>query len=137
MLLLNFSINNKIGNFMTIRVYYEDTDAGGVVYHSQYLNFCERARSEIFFSQGSSPHRDNQFFVVKSLSCNYIKSAKFADILEVKTKVIQIKKASMVLKQEIFRDGKVIFDMDVTVVYLIDGKPSKIPDFHLDIFGNY
>ena len=50
---------------MKIRVYYEDTDAGGIVYHSIYLNYCERARSELYFKQGLIPHSQDDFFDVK------------------------------------------------------------------------
>ena len=71
---------------MQIRVYYEDTDCGNMVYHSIYLNYCERARSELFFKKGLLPHSQDEFFVVKSCEANWIKSAKFADILDIKTK---------------------------------------------------
>ena len=119
---------------MKIRVYYEDTDAGGVVYHSNYLNFCERARSEVFYQHGLSPHQEDAFFVVKNISANYIKSAKLGDILEVKTEVLNIKKASVVLQQTIFKDQIKLFQMDVTLVYLSFNKPSKIPEDFLSLF---
>ena len=57
---------------MKFRIYYEDTDCGGVVYYANYLKFCERARSELFFQKGLSPHKDNEFFVVKSVMADYI-----------------------------------------------------------------
>ena len=60
---------------MQLRVYYEDTDTGGVVYHSNYLNFCERARSELFFQRGLSPHKTNAFFVVSHIDAKFIKPA--------------------------------------------------------------
>lgn len=119
---------------MKIRVYYEDTDTGGVVYHSNYLNFCERARSEIFFQKGLSPHQNNEFFVVKSLTAEYIKPALFGDILEVKTTLIEIKKASLTMNQQIFRNDELIFDMKIKVAYLKNQKPSKIPQNILELF---
>ena len=119
---------------MKIRVYYEDTDCGGVVYHSNYLNFCERARSELFFDKGMSPHQDKEFFVVKSLEANYIAPAKFADELEVMTKLITKKSASLVLFQEILKEGKTLFSMTVKVAYLKEGKPSKIPQELFRVF---
>lgn len=121
---------------MKIKVYYEDTDCGGVVYHSNYLNFCERARSELFFKKGLSPHKENEFFVVKSLEADYITSAVFGDDLEVKTKLIEKKAASLILFQEIFRteDNKLLFTMKVKVVYLKNAKPSKIPLEMFEVF---
>lgn len=121
---------------MQIRVYYEDTDCGGVVYHSNYLNFCERARSELFFKKGLSPHKENEFFVVKSLEADYITSAVFGDDLEVKTTLIEKKSASISLFQEIIRekDSKKLFTMKVKVVYLKNSKPSKIPAEMFEVF---
>ncbi len=120
---------------MQIRVYYEDTDCGGIVYHSNYLNFCERARSELFFQKGLSPHEENQFFVVKHMECDFISSAKFGDILEVTTKVIELKKASLQIEQLITRGEENIFKTIVTLVFLKDGKPSRIPEGKLAIFS--
>ncbi len=58
---------------MKYRIYYEDTDCGGVVYYANYLKFCERARSELFFQKGLSPHNNDEFFVVKNVNADYIK----------------------------------------------------------------
>ncbi len=120
---------------MKIRVYYEDTDAGGVVYHSNYLNFCERARSEIFFKNSLSPHQENEFFVVKSLQADYIKSAKFADLLDIETQVVEQKKVSLTLVQTITdQNNEILFKMEIKVVYLKDHKPSKIPQAFVELF---
>jgi len=116
-----------------IRVYYEDTDCGGVVYHTNYLKFCERARSEKFFSQGIS-FDDNGYFVVSNLEANFIKSAKLCDILTVTTDILSIKKASVILEQKIFKDNILIFKANITLVYMIKDKISKIPDDKLAIF---
>lgn len=121
---------------MKLRVYYEDTDCGGVVYHSNYLNFCERARSELFFQKGLSPHNKNEFFVVKSLEADYISSAVFGDDLIIKTKLTTKKSASLVLFQEILKDEKVIFTLSVKVAYLKDGKPTKIPSKLFEVFSD-
>jgi len=117
-----------------IRVYYEDTDCGGVVYHSNYISFCERARSELFFQKGLSPHKENEFFVVKHLEANFIKPAVFADILEVKTSMTTIKNASLCMNQDIYRGEELIFQATVKVAYLKNGKPSKIPLDILEVF---
>ena len=94
---------------MKIRVYYEDTDIGGVVYYANYLKFCERARSEVFFKKGVSPHSDNQFFVVKKVEADYIKSATFGDELEVTSKLLSKKAASLEVFHEIFRADELLF----------------------------
>ena len=120
---------------MKIRVYYEDTDCGGVVYHSNYLNFCERARSELFFSKGLSPHKKDAFFVVKSLEANYIKPALLGDELEVITTLQTKKSVSLVFLQEIFRNDEKLFSMNVKVAYLKDGKPAKIPAVEFEVFN--
>lgn len=120
---------------MQIRVYYEDTDCGGVVYHSNYLNFCERARSELFFQKGLSPHKGDEFFVVKKIEANYIKPARFADVLEVQTKLVSKKNTSLVLEQNIFKKGELLFNMLVTVVFLKNMKPTRIPQELMVIFN--
>ena len=113
---------------MFIRVYYEDTDVGGVVYHSNYINFCERARSQLFFDAGKSPIIDGGHFVVKHIDADYIKSAKFGDLIEIKTQLLEMKNVSFCLVQEVFRGDEKLFSMKVTLVYLNkDGNMSKIP----------
>jgi acyl-CoA thioester hydrolase len=112
-----------------IRVYYEDTDLGGVVYHANYLNFCERARSELFFSRGKSPVLADGHFVAKSLEADYIKPALFADLLEVKTELVSIRFASFALKQTIYRGEEKIFEMKIKLAYLTHaGEVSRFSD---------
>ncbi|MDP3265657.1 MAG: YbgC/FadM family acyl-CoA thioesterase [Sulfuricurvum sp.] len=114
---------------MTIRVYYEDTDVGGVVYHSNYLNFCERARSQLFFDAGRSPILEKGHFVAKHLDADYIKSAKFGDVVEVKTTLVELKNASFTLLQQVFRGEEELFKMTIVLVYLnFEGSMSKIPN---------
>ena len=114
---------------MKIRVYYEDTDVGGVVYHSNYLNFCERARSQLFFDAGRSPILDMGHFVAKHIEADYLKSAKFGDILEVKTTLLELKNASFSLFQQVFRGEEKLFEMTIVLVYLnFEGSISKIPN---------
>ncbi len=113
---------------MQIRVYYEDTDVGGVVYHSNYLNFCERARSQLFFDTGRSPILEGGHFVAKHIEADYLKSAKFGDILEVKTALIEIKNASFTFLQEVFRGEEKLFSMKIVLVYIdFGGNMAKIP----------
>lgn len=114
---------------MQIRVYYEDTDIGGVVYHSNYLNFCERARSQIFFDAGRSPITSCGHFVAKSIKADYLKSAKFGDLLEVKTDLKSIKNASFVLLQSVYRGEEKLFVMEIQLVHLThEGIIAVIPE---------
>ena len=115
------------GFSMKIRIYYEDTDTGGVVYHSNYLNFCERARSEAFFKKGLSPALSSGHFVARKLEADYLKSAKLGDELEITSELLDMKAASFRLLQKVYRDEKVIFTLNITLVYItLDGKPQKI-----------
>lgn len=115
---------------MKIRVYYKDTDCGGIVYHSRYLDFCEMTRSELFFSHGKSPTRDGCHFAIKKIEANYNAPARLGDLLEVKTSIKKIRHTSFALYHEIYRDETVLFTMDITLVNLCqDGKPHPIhPD---------
>ncbi len=114
---------------MKIRVYYEDTDLGGVVYHANYLNFCERARSELFFSKGRTPVLEGGHFVARSLEADYIKPALFADILEVKTELVSLKFASFTLRQTIYRGEEKIFEMKIKLAYLThEGEVGRFDD---------
>ena len=120
---------------MKLRVYYEDTDCGGVVYYANYLKFCERARSELFFQKGLSPHNNDEFFVVKNVNADYIKSAVFGFLIEVNTKLIEKKSASIVMYQEILRDGELLFKGTFKLAFLKNFKPSKIPQEFFEIFN--
>jgi len=120
---------------LNIRVYYEDTDVSGNVYHSNYLNYCERARSEIFFSRGESPILEEGHFVVSSISAKFIKSARFGELLTVKTEPIQVRKASLTLLQTIYRDEVKIFEAEVKLAFLDGEKPTKLPERVVKLFN--
>ena len=115
------------------KVYYEDTDSGGVVYYANYLKFIERARTnliqELGFSLKTLSEKYDCHFVVKNIHCNYIQSAKLEDELSIQTNFIDIKKVSFQLEQNIYRKYKVIFESKVLMVNINSkGIPSKIPD---------
>ena len=117
------------------RIYYEDTDCGGVVYYANYLKFCERARSELFFQKGLSPHNNDEFFVVKSIQADYIKSAVFGDMINVSTKLVEKKSASLIMYQEVSRNGELLFKGTFKLAFLKNFKPSKIPSELFDVFN--
>ena len=114
---------------MKIRVYYEDTDTGGIVYHSNYLNFCERARSDAFFQKNMTPVLENGHFVARKIIANYIASAKLGDALTVQTKLKKLKAASFIIFHDIYNGEKKVFDMEITLAYIsFAGKPQKIDE---------
>ncbi len=119
-----------------VRVYYEDVDLGGIVYHSKYLNFCERARSEFFFSKGKSPVAGEYHFVVKHIDAAFIASGRFEEMLEVRTKMIERRRASLSLTQSVYNtdDEKKLFEMTVQLVCMRGEKMAAIPAGMLDVF---
>jgi acyl-CoA thioester hydrolase len=121
---------------MKIRVYYEDTDAGGIVYHTNYIKFCERARSEIFFERGMIPSQsDESGFVVRNLNANFLATSKLGDILDVTSKILTLKNSSLTLLQEVWKEDVKIFSMEVLLVYVDKGKPSRIPKVFSEVFA--
>ena len=117
---------------MKIRVYYEDTDAGGVVYHTKYLAFCERARSEVFFQNGIN--FSDSGFVVRDINATFYLPARLGDLLEVKTKIDSIKRSFVNLTQYIYKDEELLFKAFIKLVYLKDWKISTIPNEYKTIF---
>jgi len=127
--------------FWLVRVYYEDTDAGGVVYHANYLKFFERARTErlrlIGFEQDELRRSSGVLFAVKSVQVNYLKPARFNDFLLVSAEVAEIKRASLTFTQEIRREspqGEKLCESSIRIACLTDGdlRPAAIPRFLLE-----
>ena len=119
--------------FHNIRVYYEDTDSGGVVYYANYLKFLERARTEALFSIGFSnkkiQEQFNSLIIVKSCNIEYKKSAYLEDELTIRSFVKSITKTSFFMNQIISKADDVIVESQVHLVFINkDGKPVKIPD---------
>lgn len=116
-----------------VRVYYEDTDAGGVVYHSQYLNYMERARTEWLRSLGlAQTEMRDEFgvvFVVRQMQLEFRKPARFDDALQVTTALSQRSAASLKFKQQILRADEVLISakVEVVCVALEKFKPARIP----------
>ena len=119
--------------FHKVKVYYEDTDSGGVVYYANYLKFLERARTEALFSIGFSNKKVQNTFdsliIVKSCNIDYKKSAHLEDQLTVRSFVKSISKTSFLMNQIITKDKEVIVEAQVHLVFVNkEGKPVKIPD---------
>ena len=120
---------------LKIRVYYEDTDTGGIVYHTNYIKYCERARSEIFFERGMKPTLgDNSGFVVRDIKASFLATASLGDTLEVSSSILTLKSSSLVLLQEVWKEEVKVFSMEVTLVYVDNGRPCRIPEVFRDIF---
>ena len=119
--------------FHNLKVYYEDTDSGGVVYYANYLKFLERARTEALFSIGFSNKKVqenyNSLIIVKSCNIEYKKPAHLEDELKVRSFVKSITKTSFFMNQIITKDEEIIVEAQVHLVFVNkDGKPVKVPD---------
>ncbi len=116
------------------RVYYENTDAGGVVYHGQYIHFCERARLDSWMEAGMSCKKLDEergiLFVVRALNASYNKPGHLEDMFEIETNVKELKNASMVMNQKVFCEENLLFEMDVVLVCIKKEteRPVRIPD---------
>ena len=116
-----------------VRVYWEDTDAGGVVYHAQYLAFLERARTEWLRAHGKEQERlradHDLVFAVRAMRIDFRAPARLDDRLEVSVAVQEVRKASLVFAQAIHRDGALLLDADVRVAVLraSDFRPRPLP----------
>ena len=119
--------------FYKVKVYYEDTDSGGVVYYANYLKYMERARTEALFSIGYSNKKikDNfkSLIIVKACNIEYKKSAHLEDELTVRSFVKSITKTSFFMNQIITKADDIIVEAQVHLVFVnTNGKPVKIPD---------
>lgn len=124
-----------------VRVYWEDTDAGGVVYYANYLKFLERARSEwlraLGFEQPDLIARHGGVFVVRRVEADYLLPARFNDELSVKTEIETSGNVSLVMRQTVVRGEAVLLTARVKLVWVneVTFKPAKIPDEILKSFG--
>ncbi|WP_113911978.1 tol-pal system-associated acyl-CoA thioesterase [Roseovarius dicentrarchi] len=115
-----------------IRIYYEDTDMGGIVYHANYLKFIERARSDwvrdLGIDQRAMKEEEGVVFAVRRIEADYLLAARFDDRLEVRTDVQSVTGARLVLRQQVSRAGEAVFSAAVTIVCVTDtGHPARLP----------
>lgn len=122
-----------------IRIYYEDTDAGGIIYHANFLNYAERGRTEMLRALGHSNIELQQdpgiLFIVRKATCDYLSPGFLEDELEVHTSIIEMRNTSLILKQSMFRpkDDTLLCDIEIILVCVgTQGpkhmKPIRIPD---------
>lgn len=125
-----------------IRVYYEDTDLGGIVYHPNYLKFAERARTEMLrengFDQYLLKEKEDLIFVIKELSIGYHKTSRLDDVLTVKTETVDVGPASLKMSQQIFRDDLLVASLVVTLATISPTtfKIKKMPVVLKNFFTN-
>jgi len=112
----------------SVRVYYEDTDAAGIVYYANYLKFAERARSEWLRDQTKSLRVDGSLFVVRRCEIDYRQAARLDDLLEVETRVMGFAGATVDLEQTVRRDGAELVAMKVKLACVNSaGRPARLP----------
>ena len=124
------------GHHMQVRVYYEDTDFSGIVYHANYLRFMERGRTNYLRLLGAD-HRalfeetQNEApgfaFVVRSMNLEFLKPARMDDLLDVVTRPVEVKGASILLAQEVLRGADVLIEAKVRVAFVSGGRARPIP----------
>jgi acyl-CoA thioester hydrolase len=123
-------------HLMQVRVYYEDTDFSGIVYHANYLRFMERGRSNYLRLLGAdqrglfeeAEHEAPGFaFVVRSMAIEFLKPARMDDVLDIVTAYEEIKGASIMMHQSILRDGELLIDARVRVAFVCGGRARAIP----------
>jgi len=125
-----------------VRIYYEDTDAGGVVFYANYLKFFERARTEMLRSMGFEQNElitsEGIIFVVRSVQVDYLSSARFNDLIQVSAEVVQTGKASLTFKQHITRGDDVLTKSVIRIACLDTQtmRPKVIPEYLLEQLKN-
>ena len=127
----------KGGHTMQVRVYYEDTDFSGIVYHANYLRFMERGRTNYLRLVGAD-HRalfeqtekeaPSFAFVVRSMKIDFLKPAFMDDLLEVRTLSREVCGASILLLQRVMRGAEVLVEAEVRVAFVSEGRPRRIPE---------
>jgi acyl-CoA thioester hydrolase len=123
------------GHVLPVRIYFEDTDFSGIVYHASYLRFMERGRTDWLRLLGVSheeldrgDHGERLAFAVRRMEIDFLKPARIDDLVEVETVTAKSSGARIILQQTIRRDGAVLVDATVTVVLVAEnGRPRRLP----------
>lgn len=120
---------------LPVRVYFEDTDAGGIAYHASYIRWCERGRTDFLRLLGTDSRRlidgsastEPAAFVVRRMNCDFLRPSRMDDVLIVETRVKELGGASVTLLQTVLLDGRRVFEAEVTVVLVaVSGKPLRL-----------
>ncbi|MGE0024063.1 MAG: YbgC/FadM family acyl-CoA thioesterase [Hyphomicrobium sp.] len=120
---------------LPVRVYFEDTDAGGIAYHASFIRWCERGRTDFLRLLGTDSRRlidgsasvEPAAFVVRRMLCDFLRPARMDDVLIVETRVKELGGASVTLLQAVLHGDKRVFEAEVTVVLVaVSGKPLRL-----------
>jgi acyl-CoA thioester hydrolase len=123
-------------HFLAVRIYYEDTDFSGSVYHASYLRFMERGRTDFIRLLGTDQRAlfeqtekeaPGFSFVVRSMQIDFLKPARFSDLLQVVTRPEEVKGASILLHQQVMRGEELLVDAKVRVAFVSGGRAKPIP----------
>jgi len=122
---------------LDVRIYYEDTDAGGVVYHSNYLKYMERGRTEALrsfgFDQRELAGSEDMVFALTRTDVRYRRPAMLDDLLTVRSELLTAKGAKMEFQQSVFRGDELLVEADITLACIsTSGRPKRIPQVILD-----
>ncbi len=121
----------KVAHQISVKIYYEDTDAGGVVYYGNYLRYLERARTEFLLNHGINVaewHNQGLFFVVTHVDIHYKRPARLGETIDITTEIAEMKKASVILKNLVFGSGIVLVEAYVTFACIDrEGRPKRLP----------
>lgn len=134
--------DGSVAHVLPVRVYFEDTDFTGIVYHATYLRWCERGRSDFLRVLGNDHKallegRDGApaAFVVRRMQLEYLRPARIDEVLEVHTCVAEMTAAILTLKQQLLKEGKALFEARVDIVLVsLDGKPQRLTQRLRDAF---
>lgn len=119
---------------LTLRVYYEDTDFSGFVYHARYLHFFERARTEMLRDLGYDQRAmfanpdGPEAFVVRRMTIDFARPALMDDVVTVRSRTLKVQGATMLIDQRLFRGEEPLCSAEVQVAYLVGGKPRRMPE---------
>ncbi len=122
---------------LPVRVYYEDTDAGGIVYHSCYVNFAERGRTEYLRSLGYEQQdlakEHNVIFAVRSMTVDFLRPAVLDDLLTIETRCVGMKGASFLMRQLVLRGDETLVELEIRVASVsMEKKPKRVPKHIVD-----
>ena len=124
---------------LKIKIYYEDTDAGGVVYYANFLRYMERARTEFLSDRGidvAEYHNKGYLFAVVHVDIHYKKPARLGEIIDITTEIIGMTNVTITLRHQIFRNSTLLVEANVRVACIDkDGKPRRIPDSFKNIIN--
>jgi len=116
---------------MKIKVYYEDTDAGGVMYHASHIRFMERARTDFLYAEGldiAAYQARGQYFVVSHVDIHYRAPVHLGEVLDVTAEIGEVRRASVTVHQTIMRDGVLVAEADITIVFRDTRGIIRLPD---------